>query len=341
MSTALEIFEDLQISSNDQRLYRYLTLPNQLKVLLISDKDTEKCSACCDVHIGSLCDPDDIHGLAHFLEHMLFMGTEKYPEENEYSVYITKHGGFSNAYTSQEDTVYYFDIQNNSFENALNLFATFFWCPLFHESSMQRELQAVDNENTKNLQSDPWRTYQLLKSFAKSDHPLNKFSTGNLETLKTIPEQLGIDLRERLMQFHRNYYSANLMSLVIYGNQPLDTLQQWVEEKFSPIENKNLTVPRFPTAPFGPEELGVMIEVVPVKDLKDLDIYIPLPAVQEHYRYCNLILFLPLDSHRPQCQTNRAPESSRGTRRRWIHLVSSQATGLGKYFGINAPHQLH
>ena len=82
-SRTTEIFEDLQISSNDHRSYRYLTLSNQLKVLLISDPETEKCSACCDVRIGSLCDPNDIHGLAHFLEHMLFMGTEKYPEENE------------------------------------------------------------------------------------------------------------------------------------------------------------------------------------------------------------------------------------------------------------------
>lgn len=284
MSKAENIFENLHISPNDDRQYRYFTLPNQLKVLLISDPSTEKCSACCDVHIGSLCDPINIQGLAHFLEHMLFMGTEKYPEENEYSVYITTHGGYSNAYTSQEDTVYYFDIQNDYFEHALNVFSTFFWCPLFNESSTSRELQAVDNENTKNLQSDPWRIYQLLKSLAKSDHPLNKFSTGNLETLKTIPEALNINLREQLIQFHRDYYSANLMTLVIYGNQSLDILQQWVEEKFTPIENKNLNVPHFPTAPFGPEQLGVVIEVVPVKDLKDLDIYIPLPPVQDYYR---------------------------------------------------------
>ena len=44
-------------------------------------------------------------GIAHFLEHMLFMGTEKYPDENEYSKFLAAHGGSSNAYTAAEDTV--------------------------------------------------------------------------------------------------------------------------------------------------------------------------------------------------------------------------------------------
>lgn len=114
---------------------------------------------------------------------MLFMGTEKYPEENAYSAYLNSHGGYSNAYTAQEDTVYYFDVQSAYFEGALDMFASFFWCPLFNDSSTSREMQAVDNENTKNLQSDMWRNFQLIKSLAKADHPYSMFSTG----ITTIP----------------------------------------------------------------------------------------------------------------------------------------------------------
>lgn len=274
----------IDISKNDQRLYRYLKLKNNLLVLLVEDKETEKSSASCCVKVGSLSDPIDVQGLAHFLEHMLFMGTEKYPEENCYSSFLNSHGGFSNAYTSSEETVYYFDVQNNYFEKALDLFSTFFYCPLFNESSTSREMTAVDNENTKNLQSDSWRDFQLLKSLSKSDHPLNKFSTGNLETLKTIPEENNINIRDVLIDFHKQHYSSNLMTLVVYGNQPLDTLQQWVEEKFSLIEDKNLIQPRFPSDPYGPEQLGVVIEAVPVKDIKVIDIYTVLPPIQKYYR---------------------------------------------------------
>jgi insulysin len=120
--------------------------------LLVSDPDTEKSSACCDVLVGAMSDPSDVPGLAHFLEHMLFLGTEKYPVENAYSSFLSSHGGSSNAYTAQENTVYYFDIQNDHFEEALNMFASFFVCPLFSESATNREINAVDSEHSKNLQ---------------------------------------------------------------------------------------------------------------------------------------------------------------------------------------------
>ena len=69
----------------DDRDYALVTLENKLEVLLISDPQTDKAAAAMDVHVGHLCDPDDAAGLAHFCEHLLFMGTEKYPSENEYS----------------------------------------------------------------------------------------------------------------------------------------------------------------------------------------------------------------------------------------------------------------
>ena len=143
---------NIEVSAIDKREYRHVTLPNKLQCLLVHDPKTEKSSACCDVLVGSLCDPADAQGLAHFLEHMLFMGTEKYPVENAYSAFLNSHGGFSNAYTSQENTVYYFDVQNDHIEGALDMFASFFTCPLLSDSATSREMNAVDSENTKNLQ---------------------------------------------------------------------------------------------------------------------------------------------------------------------------------------------
>jgi insulysin len=137
---------------NDKREYRFLTLDNTLQVILVSDPTTEKSACVCDVNVGSLCDPSEAQGLAHFLEHMLFMGTERYPLENAYSAYLANHGGSSNAYTDDENTVYYFDVLNNHFEGALDLFASFFICPLFNEDGVMREINAVDSENSKNLQ---------------------------------------------------------------------------------------------------------------------------------------------------------------------------------------------
>ena len=92
-------------------------------------------------------------------------------------------------------------------------FAQFFISPLFDASSTERELNAVDSENQKNLQSDAWRLDQLEKSTSNASHPYSKFGTGNLQTLKVEPESKGLSVREELLKFHSKYYSANLMTL--------------------------------------------------------------------------------------------------------------------------------
>ena len=68
----------IEKSDNDDRTYHRIVLKNKLEVLLISDPDTDKSAAALDVHVGHFSDPDDFPGLAHFLEHMLFLGTKKY-----------------------------------------------------------------------------------------------------------------------------------------------------------------------------------------------------------------------------------------------------------------------
>lgn len=114
---------------------------------------------------------------------MLFLGTRKYPDENEYGQFLSNHGGMSNAYTALEDTNYFFDVGADHLEGALDRFAQFFLCPLFTESATERELQAVDSEHSKNRLNDMWRLLQLSRSTADPGHPFSKFGTGSAATL--------------------------------------------------------------------------------------------------------------------------------------------------------------
>src|SRR5262245_58542228 len=86
----------------DQRQYEVLTLDNGLRALLVSDPDTDMAAAALQVHVGHYADPPDRFGLAHFLEHMLFMGTDRYPEVDEYRAFVEAHGGQTNAGTGGE-----------------------------------------------------------------------------------------------------------------------------------------------------------------------------------------------------------------------------------------------
>ncbi|XP_047206876.1 insulin-degrading enzyme isoform X1 [Girardinichthys multiradiatus] len=271
-------------SPEDKRDYRGLEFTNGLKAMLISDPTTDKSSAALDVHIGSLSDPENISGLAHFCEHMLFLGTEKYPKENEYSQFLSEHAGSSNAFTSGEHTNYYFDVSHEHLEGALDRFAQFFLCPLFDESCKDREVNAVDSEHEKNLMNDAWRLFQLEKATGNPDHPFSKFGTGNKLTLETRPSKEGIDIRQELLKFHSTYYSANLMGLCVLGRESLDELTSMVEKLFGEVENKNVPVPEFPEHPFQEEHLKQFYKVVPIKDIRNLYVTFPIPDLQKYYK---------------------------------------------------------
>jgi insulysin len=274
----------MEMSSLDDRTYRLLRLQNGLEALVIQDPETDKSSAAMDVRVGHLSDPIELQGLAHFCEHLLFMGTEKYPRENEYSEYLSNHSGSSNAYTGMENTNYFFDVGHKHLEGALDRFAQFFLHPLFDPSCTEREIRAVDSEHKKNLQSDAWRAFQLDKSLSDPNHPYSHFGTGNAKTLWDDPRNRGMDVRDELLKFHDRYYSANVMKLVVLGRESVDTLTQWAVDKFSGVRNKGLAAPTFPANPFGPEQLQTQVFFRSVKDIRLLDLSFPIPDQSPLFR---------------------------------------------------------
>ena len=144
------------------------------------------------------------------------MGTEKYPEENEYAEYISNNGGYNNAWTSLTDTNYHFEVSNEAFGETLDRFAQFFLAPLMNESSTEREMNAVDSEYNMSLQADVWRKQNLIQTLAHEESKQPRFQIGNLESLK----QPGI--REALLDFHKTWYSSNIMNLVLYGKHTIE-----------------------------------------------------------------------------------------------------------------------
>ncbi|KAF5380968.1 hypothetical protein D9615_004092 [Tricholomella constricta] len=180
----------IQKSQQDDRDYRIIELSNGLQATLVHDAKADKAAASLDVAVGHLYDPDDMPGLAHFCEHLLFMGTEQFPRENEYSEYLAKNNGASNAYTSTSNTNYYFSVATPALSGALERFAAFFHSPLFSPSCTSRELNAVDSEHKKNHQADMWRIFQLNKHLSKPGHVWSKFGSGNRESLSKAAKDL-------------------------------------------------------------------------------------------------------------------------------------------------------
>lgn len=280
----VEMYLDIEKSASDKRSYQGLKLPNGLKVMLISDPSTDKAAASLDVNVGSLSDPDELPGLAHFCEHMLFMGTEKYPEEDEYSQFVSKNSGIYNAYTSGSHTNYHFDIKKEKLEEVLDRFSQFFISPLFSPSCSDREVLAVNSEHEKNVMSDGWRLNSIEKCTSDPNHAYSKFGTGNKQTLDTIPKEKGKCIRTELLQFHKKFYSSNIMAVCILGCEPLDDLKTMAVDKFSSIENKSISPAVYSSSPFRAEDLQKCIKVLPVKDVRNLIIKFPIADYTNDYK---------------------------------------------------------
>ncbi|KAG5318797.1 IDE enzyme, partial [Pseudoatta argentina] len=276
--------DDIIKLPNDDRLYRGLVLTNKMKVILISDPTTDKSAAAMDINVGSMCDPDDLPGLAHFFEHILFLGMKKYPQQNDYNKFLSQNGGTSKAITRLDLTIYYFDVSFEKLKGALDRFARFFLAPLFTENLIELELNAINSEHEKNLVDDSQRVNQLIKSSANSHHPFSKFSTGNRESLDTIPKQKGINVRNKLLEFYEKYYSANIMSLSVLGKESLDELENMVVDLFCEVRNKEIEVPTWPEHPFKDEHFRTMWYIVPKTYMRSLNIEFPLPDMRQHYR---------------------------------------------------------
>ncbi|SCV66942.1 BQ2448_5588 [Microbotryum intermedium] len=278
------VFEpEIENSPNDDRLHRLVMLQNGMEVLLISDPKADKAAAAMDVKVGHLSDPEDLQGLAHFCEHLMFMGTEKYPKENDYTEFLTQHSGSSNAFTGLDQTCYYFDVEPASLFPALDRFAQFFIAPLFDPSCTAREANAVHSENSKNLQSDMWRFFQLDKSTSSKSHVYWRFGTGNKDSLGFDPPREGLDVRERLLDWQATHYSANICKLVVLAKDPLDVLTRQVVEMFSPAPNRHLSAPEFPGSPYSANEVQRILYVKSIKDIRHLELSFPFPDESAYY----------------------------------------------------------
>ncbi|KAK0414565.1 hypothetical protein QR680_011498 [Steinernema hermaphroditum] len=313
-------YDNLETDRGDHLRFRGLELSNGLKVLLISNPSAVDCGVAMNVNVGSTSEPDELPGLAHFCEHMVFLGTEKYPDENQFVEIVKKHGS-TNASTNDESTDYWFIVTENRFKQALDMFIHFFISPLFSECVIERELQAVDSEFRNNLMADTSRTKRIVDSLTRPGHDLRKFSVGNIETLRNIPKSRGVSTRDELLKFFEAHYSSNRMSLCVFGNTGLQELEQMVLNlPLHKIRNTNIGTKIYGEHFWGPDELGRRVDIVPVLDDHILEV---LFAVDD---------FSPFWKSQPEeflihliCQKTEGSLYSELRRRRWAKFICATA----------------
>nr|CAH8862054.1 unnamed protein product [Trichobilharzia regenti] len=325
---------DLEKSRVDYREYRYIQLDNGLRAILVCNlkpgeevpEDTLSCSdlesddsesvddevvadenedSVCDqeaksaaalcIRVGSFSDPPEAQGLSHFLEHMVFMGSEKYPTENDFTSYVSQRGGSNNACTGSERTLFHFDVKRKHFASCLDKFANFFISPLLSKDSSDREINAVHSEFELETAKDSSRLYHLIGHLSCKDSPYRLFGYGNRKSLHDIPNQNGTDIYTLLSKHRKTAYSADRMTLAVQSKHTLDDLETLVREIFSDIPVSGVPAPNFLSAKsFDVDSFAGLYKVCPLSAKEKLRIIWILPSQLANYESTPMVFYLLL-----------------------------------------------
>lgn len=204
----------------------HLTLANGLRVCLRHAPRLKRCAAVLHVAAGSHDVPLAWPGLAHFLEHLLFLGTERFPAGEGLMAYVQRHGGQVNASTRERTTEFFFELPVPVFADGLARLADMLAHPRLALDDQQREREVLEAEFIAwSRDAKAQQQVALLQGLA-ADHPLRGFHAGNRDSLPVESD----DFQHALRGFHARFYQSGQMTLSLAGPQSLADLQALAQQ---------------------------------------------------------------------------------------------------------------
>ena len=213
----------LDVQDSDQKSYWRTALSNGIPAFLVEDvwddragEDNSLAHIAVSVCVGSYhC---ETAGVAHFLEHMLFNGSDAYPDQHEFGNFLKERGGYFNAYTYPEHTTYFMSIPQSDFPELVHRLSRFFVAPLMLPDAVEREAKVVDKEYARYLTSDDALLSLFLHHTGVRESKSCKFLCGNSQTL------LKDSIRDELVDFF-GYYNAHNLSISMQSTLSCDEME--------------------------------------------------------------------------------------------------------------------
>ena len=137
--------------------------------------------------------------------------------------------------TGNDIMSYIYRIPNFYLEDSLDFFGELLKEPAFDKEVFAKEVNAVNSEHVNNMKKETRITYELLKALTAADHPFHIFQTGNLMSLRDVPEEKGIDVHKEMRRLFSKYHVAGRMKLLVIANHELGVMEEWAEKYFHAI----------------------------------------------------------------------------------------------------------
>jgi len=204
------------------------TLASGLTLISVPIKDSLSVTVLVMAHTGSKYETKEINGLSHFLEHMCFKGTEKYPTAAAISVELDKIGSQSNAMTGRECTYYYAKAHPAHFDRIVDVISDIYLHSVFDPKEIEKEKGVIIEEI--NMYEDlPHRTvHDVFMEALYDSQPAGWNETGTKETVSGMTQK-------DFVEYHSKHYVGSGTTVVVAGNFDESVLQEKIQHAFADI----------------------------------------------------------------------------------------------------------
>lgn len=206
------------------------TLGNGLRIITSERPALESVSLGIWVKTGAAYEKPEMNGISHFLEHMVFKGTEHY-SALDISEKIEDVGGQTNAYTSREFTSFYAKMLKNDIELALDIIAEFVTSPTFPKDELLKEREVVVQEIKQTIDTPDDVIFDYMQELAFTGRSIGRNILGSAESVRSFDEAA-------LHRYMKTNYAAENMAVCAVGNVDHDKFVQMVEKKLAGIQEK-------------------------------------------------------------------------------------------------------
>lgn len=223
------------------------TLANGMQAVVIPDHRAPVVTHMVWYKVGSADEPDGKAGIAHFLEHLMFKGTKKYPP-GEFSRIVRKNGGEDNAFTSKDYTGYYQSIAKDRLDLVMDLEADRMQNLVLFDENVLPELDVVKEERRERTDNNPSSLLaEQVDAASYLVHPYRKPVIGWMSEVDKLTRQDAID-------FYKAHYTPSNAILVVAGDVTVAEVKALAEKHYGVLKNTFQAKPRL--RPIEPEQIA-------------------------------------------------------------------------------------